>query len=79
MNRPASAVSLVNGGVAPLAEVPVLDFDVFAEEIVEEVGREGRVAAFFATPAAGGDGFDLFVLVAHDWRGNLALLRSGVI
>jgi Ni,Fe-hydrogenase III large subunit len=78
MNRQVSAVTLVNGGVLPLAELPVLDFDVFAEEIVEEVGREGRVAAFFATPAAGDDGFDLFVLVAHDWRGNLALLRTRV-
>jgi Ni,Fe-hydrogenase III large subunit len=77
MNRQVSAVTLVNGGAIPLADLPVLDFEVFADELVGEVAREGRVAAFFATPAGAG-GLDLFAIVAHDWRGNLALMRSWV-
>jgi Ni,Fe-hydrogenase III large subunit len=78
MNRQVSAVTLVNGGAVPLAEVPILGFDAFAEELVGEVARDGRVAAFFASPAAGDEGFDLFALVARDWRGNLSLMRTRV-
>jgi Ni,Fe-hydrogenase III large subunit len=77
MSRQVSAVTIVNGGAVPLAELPVLDFPLFAEELLAEVAREGRVAACFAAPSAGGD-FDLFALVAHDWRGNLSLLRTRV-
>lgn len=76
MNRRVSA-AIVNKGVVPLAELPVLDFDLFAEELVSEVAREGRVAAFFGAPAEDG-AFDLFVVVAHDWRGDLALMRTRV-
>ena len=78
MNGDVSTVTLVNGGAVPLAELPILDFETFAEELVGEVARDGRVAAFFATPAAGDQGFDLFALVARDWRGHLALMRTRV-
>jgi len=63
--------------VVSLAELPVLDFPLFAEELLADVAQEGRIAAFFAAPSTGGD-LDLFALVAHDWRGNLALLRTRV-
>lgn len=78
MNRQVSTPTLVNCDAVPLAEVPVLDFGAFAGELVEEVAREGRVAAYFVSPVAGGDDFDLFALVAHDWRGNLSLMRTRV-
>lgn len=71
-----SAAVLQNGGVLPLAQLEVRAFDAFAEELRREVAAQGRISALFATPA--GEQFDLFALIARDWQGQLALLRTRV-
>jgi Ni,Fe-hydrogenase III large subunit len=76
MSERRQAVKLGNGGVVPLAALPVLEYDAFAEALLAEVADEGRIAACFALPADGG--LELLALVSHDWQGNLAVLRSRV-
>ena len=76
MNRPLSAMTLRNGGVVSLAELPPLGYADFAAALLAEVAAEGRIAAYFAAPLTGEAELDLFAIVAHDWRGELALLRT---
>ncbi|WP_305043190.1 hydrogenase large subunit [Geoalkalibacter sp.] len=71
-----SAVTLKNCGLVPLAALEILDFCAFAAALRQEVDAQGRIAALFAAPA--GEQFDLFALIARDWQGQLALLRSRV-
>jgi len=66
-----------NGGRVALADLAVIPYDAFAEALLAEVARSGRVTAYFAVPA-GDDGLELFAVVARDWQGELALLRSRV-
>lgn len=71
-----SAATLKNGECLPLADLEVMGFDRFAAALHREVAAQGRIAALFAAPA--GADFDLFALVARDWRGQLAVLRTRV-
>ncbi len=60
----------------PLAELPLLDYDDFAEALLAEVADDARVASYFGQPAGGG--LELYAILAHDWQGELSLLRTRV-
>ncbi|MBW6509154.1 MAG: NADH-quinone oxidoreductase subunit C [Desulfuromonadales bacterium] len=77
MSRLKPAQILRNGDSVPLAEVTILEMDAFFTAVKQEAAAQGRVIALFASPA--GDEFDLFALIAHDWQGTLALLRTRVV
>ncbi len=77
MTTAPSTVVLKNGQARPLAEVPSLAYEVFAQRLLAEVAAGGRVAAYFTAPAGAKD-HALYALVARDWRGDLALLRTAV-
>lgn len=77
MSRQTAAHILRNGDVVPLAGVMVLEQAVFFAAVKQEAAAQGRVVALFASPA--GKEFDLFAMIAHDWRGTLALLRTRVV
>ncbi|OGR32337.1 MAG: hydrogenase [Desulfuromonadales bacterium GWC2_61_20] len=66
-----------NGGSIPLSTLGVLPYADFAEALLFEVAEQGRVAAYFAVPAAE-ETLELFAVIAKDWRGELLLLRSSV-
>jgi Ni,Fe-hydrogenase III large subunit len=70
-------LTMKNGGVAALAELPLLDYREYADRLLGEVADGGRVAACFGH-AAGGAGVEIFTLVARDWKGDLLLLRTEV-
>jgi Ni,Fe-hydrogenase III large subunit len=70
-------VTLKNGGRTPLAALPALDYEAFAERLIAEIEAEGRVAAYFAAPGEGGF-LDLFAVIACDRKGLLRLLRTRV-
>ncbi|BCA80588.1 NADH-quinone oxidoreductase subunit C [Desulfuromonas sp. AOP6] len=66
-----------NGGTVQLNEIPVLDYEVFGSRLKADLEQQGRVSAYFGRLAADG-AVELFALVAHDWKGELHLLRSRV-
>ncbi len=74
-----SVTTVRNGSVVPLGALPLLGYADFVPALLAEVAAEGRIAAYFAAPLAGADELDLFAVVAHDWRGNLALLRTRLV
>jgi Ni,Fe-hydrogenase III large subunit len=60
----------------PLAELPLLAYDDFAAAVLAAVAADGRVAGYFGQPVA--EGLELYAILAHDWQGDLALLRTRV-
>lgn len=64
------------GSRLPLAELSLLDYASFQESLAEEMARDGRVASYFGMPVPGG--IEIYAILAHDWRGELALLRTQV-
>jgi Ni,Fe-hydrogenase III large subunit len=72
-----AAVALTNGGVLPLADLPLLGRGHFTGALLAELNEGARVAAYFATRAPKGD-LELFAVLARDGRGDLAILRSGL-
>ncbi len=75
MNR-SKLIRFTHGACISLKELPCLDFTEFRESLLEEIAGDGRVASFFAMPAD--DGFDLYAILAHDWREEFALLHCRV-
>lgn len=73
----AAMTTVKNGGVVALATLATLPYEEFCTALLHEVAEQGRVAAYFAVPAAGLE-LDLFAVVAKDWQGHLRLLRSRV-
>jgi len=65
-----------HGFAVPLAELPVLDYAQFSDSLLADVAAYARVASYFARPVT--DGLELFAILAHDWKGELALLRTRV-
>jgi len=65
-----------HGASVPLAELPRLDFPEFRQSLLQEVAADARVASFFGQPTV--DGLDLFAILGHDWKGEMALLRTCV-
>jgi Ni,Fe-hydrogenase III large subunit len=71
-----AAVSLANGGMLRLADLPLLGRGHFAGALLAEVADGARVAAYFAVPS--GMAFELFAVLARDGSGDLAVLRTEV-
>ena len=71
-----AAVPLANGGVLPLADLPLLGKGHFIGALLAEVGEGARVAAYYAVPA--GNGLELCAVLARDQRGDLAVLRTEI-
>lgn len=75
MNR-ATLVRFRHGFGVPLTDIPQLSFAQFRESLLEEVAADARVAAYFGRPID--SEIEIFAILAHDWRGELALLRTRV-
>ena len=60
----------------PLADIPLLDFGEFSTSLLEEIAAAGRVASYFGCPGA--EGVELYAILAHDWKGEFAVLRTSV-
>ena len=73
MNR-SKLIRFRHGLAIPLADLPVLDYARFSEILLGEVAGDARVAAYFGTPVDGH--VELYALLAHDWKGDLAVLRT---
>jgi len=71
-----AAVPLANGGMLPLADLPLLGRGHFTGALLAEIADGGRIAAYFAMPS--GSGLELFALLARDLRGDLAVLRTEI-
>jgi Ni,Fe-hydrogenase III large subunit len=71
-----AAVPLANGGVLPLADLPLLGRGHFTGALLAEVADGARVATCFAVPEA--RGLELFTLLARDAQGDLAVLRTTI-
>ncbi len=65
-----------HGLTVPLIELPQLDYAQFSESLLAEVATDSRVASYFGRPIA--DGLELFAVLANDWKGKLALLRTRI-
>lgn len=70
-------VSVRNGEKVGLATLAVTPYENFAETLLAEVAHAGRIAAYFAAPAADRE-LELFAVVARDHEGDLRLLRSRI-
>ncbi len=68
---------LKNGGAIPLIDVPYLDFERFRETIINEVGPDTRLAAFFGQPIPG-PAIRLFAVLANATEGVLCPLATDV-
>ncbi|MGK2905837.1 MAG: NADH-quinone oxidoreductase subunit C [Desulfuromonadales bacterium] len=75
MNR-SKLLRFRNGFRVGLAELPLLDYPQFSESLLEEVAADARVASYFGRPVA--DGLEIYAILAHDWNGDLGLLRTRV-
>jgi len=75
MNR-AKLIRFNHGCTVPLAELPFIDYTEFGESLREEIAGGARVASYFGRPVE--NGLELFAILAHDWQGELALLRTTV-
>jgi Ni,Fe-hydrogenase III large subunit len=75
VNR-SKLINFRHGACIPLAELPCLDMGDFRESLLEEVANDGRVASFFGNSA--GDKLDIYAILAHDWKSELALLHTRV-
>lgn len=75
MNR-SKLLRVRNGLAVPLAELPLLDYARFSESLLEEVAADARVASYFGRPQA--DGLEIYAILAHDWNGELSLMRTRV-
>ncbi|MHB8808693.1 MAG: hydrogenase large subunit [Desulfobulbaceae bacterium] len=72
----SKCIELVNGGQVPLAEIPLLDADLFAAELQALLAEGGRLAAYFADRRSDDPYLLLYAVVARDKEGTLALLRT---
>lgn len=73
----ADSCTMTNGGRLSLPSLKVLTYDTFSQTLLGEVEQMGRIAAYFAVPAAG-DELELFAVIARDWKGDLRLLRTRI-
>ena len=77
MSPSGAAVKLKNGQALSLAQLPLLAYATFSEALLAAVAAEGRVAAYFALPAAS-PRLELYALIARDWQSDLLLLRTTI-
>lgn len=64
------------GLCVPLTELPLLDYESFAQCLLQEVGVDARVASYFGHQRA--QGIEIYALLSHDWKGELSVLRTRV-
>jgi len=76
MSKGNLSTAVKNGAGCLLAEVPLLGYGEYAEGLLAEVSAGNRVAACFGH--AGEEGLEIFAVVARDWQGDLALLRTRI-
>lgn len=74
--KPVKLMRFQHGALVALNDLPCLSFSEFRSALLSEIDDHARVASFFGHP--GKDGLELFAILAHDWRGELALLRTCV-
>ena len=71
-----------NGQAVPLQEVPCLPYALFSSYIIDSVDEGARICSFFGVPLTHldekGDGLRLFVVLAHDNEGTLAISSCNV-
>lgn len=70
------SVSLINSGVIPLSDIPLLPILEFRQNILEGTGKGGRLSALFGCPA--GDSIRLFALLAWEDTGLLSVISSEI-
>jgi Ni,Fe-hydrogenase III large subunit len=75
MNR-SNSRRFRNGFVVPMAELPLHDYAEFSELLLAEVAADARIISYFGRPLA--DGLEIYTILAHDWHGELSLLRTRV-
>jgi hypothetical protein len=73
----ADICTVDNGGRVSLPSLKVLTYEEFSADLLLEVEQLGRIAAYFAVPAAD-DKLELYAVVARDWQGDLRLLRTRI-
>jgi Ni,Fe-hydrogenase III large subunit len=78
--RQGKAVRIGNGGLLPLSELIVLDYDTFADGVLTEFANGSRAAAYFAVPPAedAGGPLELFAVMARERNANFALYRTTI-
>lgn len=70
-------IRIVNGGMVPLDQVPLVDYDAFAEMVLAESAGGSRVAAYFGALVPGDNGkVELFAVMARERSANFALSRT---
>ena len=69
-----------NGEAAGLDQLPLLPYDLFADRLLTEFGRDARVAAYFgARPEDGAsDAIEIFAVMARERYGNFTVYRTRV-
>ncbi|GAB6082564.1 NADH-quinone oxidoreductase subunit C [Desulfuromonas carbonis] len=65
-----------HGLSVPLAELPILDYAQFSASLLADIAADARVASYFGRPVT--TGLEIFAILAHDWKEELALLRTRV-
>ncbi|NCO51353.1 MAG: hydrogenase [Deltaproteobacteria bacterium] len=60
----------------PLAGLPLLNYASFQKSLAAEMAQNARVASYFGMPVT--EGVEIYAILAHDWDGELALLRTRV-
>jgi len=69
--------TMKNGGAIALARMPSLDFAAFKDSLLDEIRKQGRIAAYFAAPTGEGpDRLELFAIVARDRSASIAVYRT---
>ncbi len=77
--RPKKAVRIANGGLVPLEQLPVLDYDTFADGVLAEFAGDSRAAAYFAVlPDDGAAGLELYAVMARERNANFAIYRTRI-
>jgi Ni,Fe-hydrogenase III large subunit len=68
-----------NGVPVARRDVPQLDWDTFKDAILEAVEDGAKVEAYFGTMPAGGDGVDLYAVLAFREEGHLRVAGTKVM
>ena len=73
--RSKQSVRIANGAQTPVAQIPRLDYDTFADAVLAEFDSGSRVAAYFAAPETDGR-LELYAVMARERNANFALFRT---
>jgi Ni,Fe-hydrogenase III large subunit len=79
MNGASPFLSVRNGQAVDVAQVPDVEFAAFRRAVVDGVDRGRRVASFFGSAPARGQGVDVGAVLADDAAGLLHVARSRLL